>query len=251
MSYEYVDGVFGGQALRLEPLQKLKTEKQNLQAVVLYVKPNDSTSDFEHVYIYKTGAYIGGQDVVEVSIVGIAGEIPPEKEWVHDVATFDGDIVYINGGYTIDELLLLDYLPDIVDIEAWHFVPMYDPEEVNYQYTLIEQTEEKIALVAEDVQDVKLDMAKLEIKATGIESTVSTMQQHNSIIKPEGGKLWHFDISLDSTEGEEPLTSENVELNDKGKFGGSVKLMQGSSLVYDIPPSSSLTIGMYIKKGEW
>ena len=70
----------------------------------------------EHVYIYKTGAYIGSQDVVEVSIVGIA-EIPPEKEWVHDVATFDGDIVYINGGYTIDELLLLDYLPDIVDIE--------------------------------------------------------------------------------------------------------------------------------------
>jgi len=248
---EYVEGVFGGQALKLTPLQRLKVEKENLQAIVLYVKKNESSEDFEYVYIHKTGAYIDGQDVVEVSLIGLPGEIPPEKEWVHDVATFEGDIVYINGGHIIDELLLLDYLPEIEEIESWHDVPMYDPEEVNYQYTLIEQTEEKIALVAEDVQDVKLDMAKLEIKATGIESTVSTMQQHNSIIKPEGGKLWHFDISLDSTEGEEPLTSENVELNDKGKFGGSVKLMQGSSLVYDIPPSSSLTIGMYIKKGEW
>lgn len=150
---EYVEGVFGGQALKLTPLQRLKAEKENLQAIVLYVKKNESSEDFEYVYIHKTGAYIGGQDVVEVSIIGMAGEIPPEKEWVYDVATFEGDIVYINGGHTIDELLLLDYLPDIVEVESWHNAPLYDPEEIEYQYTLIEQTEEKITLLSKSINE--------------------------------------------------------------------------------------------------
>ena len=49
------------------------------------------------------------------------------------------------------------------------------------------------------------------------------------LVKPKGGKLWHFDTSLESTDGIKPLEGAVATLRpDEGRFGGAVAVEEGT-----------------------
>jgi hypothetical protein len=80
---------------------------------------------------------------------------------------------------------------------------------------------------------------------------IGTLQHQATILKPEGAKLWHFDTSLESTDGIKPLDGAVATLRpNEGRFNGAVELTQGDTLTYQIPSSNRLTFGAYINLEE-
>src|SRR5690606_34478445 len=62
--------------------------------------------------------------------------------------------------------------------------------------------------------------------------------------KPEGGKLWHFDTSLESTDGIKPLEGAVATLRpNEGRFGGAVAVEEGTTnLLGTISPKSGAKV---------
>lgn len=71
-----------------------------------------------------------------------------------------------------------------------------------------------------------------------IDQLVGTLQHQAAILKPEGGKLWHFDTSLESTDGIKPLEGAVATLRpNEGRFGGAVAVEEGTT---NLVPSNRL-----------
>jgi hypothetical protein len=84
-----------------------------------------------------------------------------------------------------------------------------------------------------------------------INNLIGTLQHQAAIFKPEGSKLWHFDTSLESTDGIKPLEGAVATLRpNEGRFNGAVELTQGDTLTYQIPSSNRFTFGAYINLEE-
>jgi len=114
----------------------------------------------------------------------------------------------------------------------------------------------QIALKADasivDEQGTRITTAEQSINALdgAITHAVARINQ-SAILKPQGGKLWHFDTSLESTDGIKPLDGAVATLRPNGgRFNGAVELTQGDTLTYQIPSSNRLTFGAYINLEE-
>jgi hypothetical protein len=57
-----------------------------------------------------------------------------------------------------------------------------------------------------------------------------------AILKPQGGKLWHFDATLDSTDGLKPLPGAVATLRPgEGRFGGAVAVEEATTNLFNNP----------------
>jgi len=64
-----------------------------------------------------------------------------------------------------------------------------------------------------------------------------------AILKPQGGELWHFDNSLQSTQGLTPVSGSATLVPDGGKFGGGVVV--DDELAYQTEIEEKYTVAVY------
>ena len=86
--------------------------------------------------------------------------------------------------------------------------------------------------------------AAFDAHVTNINSLIGTLQHQAAILKPEGGKLWHFDTSLESTDGIKPLEGAVATLRPyEGKFGGAVAVEEGTTNLVPSPHERYKPVG--------
>ena len=82
-----------------------------------------------------------------------------------------------------------------------------------------------------------------------INNLIGTLQHQAAILKPEDGKLWHFDTSLESTDGIQPLSGAVYTLKpNEGKFGGAVAVEEGTTNL--LPELSQFNTEDYAGRSE-
>ena len=173
MGYEYVEGVFGGQAICLKTAQ-MRVSKPGIKSAVFYGKPNN-TETFYHIVISQDEDFIDGESTITVAVFGLAGEKAHVQDWYYNIATLETDAIVFHTGFTIDELLVFDRIVMADEVKKWseYTRPFIDQSEIDYQFTLIEQTDDKISLLAHEFGlEMGVVEGKIEITSDKIESTV-------------------------------------------------------------------------------
>ncbi|WP_027339930.1 LamG-like jellyroll fold domain-containing protein [Halonatronum saccharophilum] len=101
----------------------------------------------------------------------------------------------------------------------------------------INQNANNISTTVQRLDGHDSDISQINQRADEITSTVQKVNQRanqSSIVKPEGGTLFHFDKHLNSTDGVEPVGAPVATIRpNEGRFGGAVAVEEGTeNLIY-------------------
>src|SRR5690606_28646450 len=87
------------------------------------------------------------------------------------------------------------------------------------------QLENHASLIQQNADGILSEVTRLDGKIDG-----------RAVVKPQGGKLWHFDTSLESTDGIKPLEGAVATLRpNEGRFGGAVAVEVGTTNLWTNP----------------